>query len=94
MIQPFFVVATFAVGDGAADLAVDGTSLWIAASGLAKLLKVDATRGGVVASFDTDPSPYGLTFGPGNQVYVAAAVGDCFTRVPRTAQGSVSPSSS
>jgi DNA-binding beta-propeller fold protein YncE len=81
------VLGTYSVGDGAAGILVDGTNLWIACNGASRLVRFDAVKAVVAASFATDANPYGVTAGPGNHIYTVATTADAVNRVLKTAVG-------
>jgi len=60
----------FAVGDGAAGLAFDGVSIWVASNGVNIVTRLRPNDGAVLATYATGAGPFGVT-SDGAAVWVA-----------------------
>jgi len=69
------MLGSYAVGDGAAGIAFDGTRIWVAAQGENLLLRLDPRDGRVIERHPTGAGPIGVV-SDGSQVWVANFNGD------------------
>ena len=64
-----FNLGEFKVGDGAAGVASDGTSVWVVAHGDNQVVKLNPADGGIVATYLTGKGPFAVVVG-GSQIWV------------------------
>jgi YVTN family beta-propeller protein len=64
------VLGTYPTGDGAAGLAADATSLWVANHGSSTVTRLDRARGTVIATYASGRGPFGVAF-DGRNIWVA-----------------------
>jgi YVTN family beta-propeller protein len=68
------VLGTFSVGDGAAGLAADGGSIWVANNGSSTVTRLDRATGAVIGTYASGRGPFGIAF-DGRNMWVANFAG-------------------